>query len=106
MLLALGNADSIVRANTSAAQAAAITDVASQLSIAFTTTLVALLCGIIISLFNYWQIKQEKNYLAETDLALREHFNIWNREQHQNTDSPEIPTVKKEPSRTRKEGMP
>ena len=78
MLLALGNADSIVRATSSAAQAAAITNVASSLSLAFTTTLVALFLGLIITLLNFWQIKQEKNYLSELDRALRLHFNLWN----------------------------
>lgn len=77
LLLALGNADSIVRATNALGQAAAITNVATQLSLAFTTTLVALLLGLIISLLNYWQVKAERNYLSLMDFILRNHFNIW-----------------------------
>ena len=87
MLLALGNADNIVRATTSASQAAAITDVASNLSLAFTTTLVALLLGLVITLLNYWQIKLEKKYLAESDRLLRSHFNVWNTDMHNTSSS-------------------
>jgi len=77
LLLALGNADSIVRATNALGQAAAITDVATQLSLAFTTTLVALLLGLVISLLNYWQVKAERNYLSWVDIILRNHFNVW-----------------------------
>ena len=91
MLLALGNADSIVRATTPAAQAAAITNVATSLSLAFTTTLVALFLGLIITLLNFWQIKQEKNCLSELDRSLRRHFNLLNptRGDESSSDAPE-----------------
>ncbi|WP_436715103.1 MotA/TolQ/ExbB proton channel family protein [Roseiconus lacunae] len=67
MLLALGQADSIVRATTVAGRAAAITEVGSQLSLAFTTTLIALLLGLLTSFFSSLQRKSEQSLLARCE---------------------------------------
>lgn len=70
---ALKNADSMVRAQTVDAQAAAITGVAGSLGVAFTTTLLALVMGLITSLISDHQAFRERllvNGLEETLMPL------------------------------------
>lgn len=70
MLLALGQADSIVRATTVAGRAAAITEVGSQLSLAFTTTLIALLLGLTTSFLSSLQRKSEQSLVARCEARI------------------------------------
>lgn len=67
---ALSSADSIVRAQTAAEQAAAITAVAGTLGIAFTTTLIALLFGLITSYFDDLQSAQEGDFVRDVEESL------------------------------------
>lgn len=63
----LSSADSIVRAQTSVDQAAAINAVAGTLGIAFTTTLIALLFGLITSYFDDLQSTQEGDFVRDVE---------------------------------------
>lgn len=62
---ALGNADQVVRATDPASQAQAITGVTSLLSVAFDTTLIALVCGIPLMALMYWRKAAELRFLDE-----------------------------------------
>lgn len=71
---ALGDADTIVRATTQTDQAAAVTEVAGILGISFTTTFVALLLSMIITVIDDYQTKEEREVLEN----LRTHIlNTW-----------------------------
>jgi biopolymer transport protein ExbB/TolQ len=65
MMLALGDADSIVRAVGNEARASAIADVSGTLGIAFSTTFFALLLGITLSLFDDRQKAEEARHVNE-----------------------------------------
>ncbi len=67
---ALSGADSIVRETTALGQAAAVSDVAGTLGIAFTTTLLALLFGLISSLFNDAQATSEDTLADDIEKEL------------------------------------
>lgn len=67
---ALSASDSIVRAQTTAEQAAAITAVAGTLGIAFTTTLIALMFGLITSYFDDLQSVQEGDFVRDVEETL------------------------------------
>lgn len=67
---ALSQADSIVRAQDPGSQAAAITMVTSVLGIAFTTTLIALLMGLLLNLINSAQMHQESAIIDDVQEAL------------------------------------
>lgn len=60
LTLALSNADSIVRADGVIEQATAISNVSGTLAVAFTTTLIALVLGLVASLFNEFQVVRER----------------------------------------------
>jgi hypothetical protein len=64
---ALSQADIIVRAQDPGAQAVAISTVTSILGIAFTTTLIALVMGLITSLINYFQTYRESAMVEELE---------------------------------------
>lgn len=68
--LALMGADALVRAVTPEAQAAAVNAVASNLGIAFTTTFIALVMGIILSWLNDRQSYQERLLVTELEREL------------------------------------
>lgn len=67
---ALSQADIIVRAQDPGAQATAISTVTGVLGIAFTTTLIALLMGLVISLINYAQMHREAVLVDELEETL------------------------------------
>ena len=59
----LAGADDIVTAATPAGQSAAVSEVAGRLGVAFTTTLVALVTGLLIDLLSRWQQVNEERAL-------------------------------------------
>lgn len=63
----LSNSDSIVRATSQVEQAAAITSVSGQLGIAFTTTLIALILGLVLGIFERFQSRLETADLLELE---------------------------------------
>lgn len=67
LTIALSNADSIVRADGAIEQATAISNVSTTLAVAFTTTLIALVLGLVAGLFNDWQVVQERR-------SIRRHY--------------------------------
>jgi len=68
--LALASADSIVRASTPGAQAAAINGVSAMLGMAFTTTMIALVFGLVLTLWNDWQMARERAMIRKVFHAL------------------------------------
>lgn len=65
--LALSDSDTIVSAQTVAEQAAAITSVSGVLGLAFMSTLLALLLGLITSLLNDYQAATERQLIDELE---------------------------------------
>lgn len=65
--LALSDSDTIVSAQTVAEQAAAITSVSGVLGLAFMSTLLALLLGLITSLLNDYQATKERQLIDELE---------------------------------------
>ena len=75
---ALGDADKVVRAVDAAAQASAITGVTSLLSVAFDTTLIALICGLPMMALVYWIRSAESRFLVHLPEEL-EHNGLFKR---------------------------
>lgn len=69
ILLALPQAESIVRAATPLEQSAAISSVAGSLGLAFSTTLLALLFGLATTLLDDYQQRKENSLLAEVEVS-------------------------------------
>jgi hypothetical protein len=67
ILLALPQAESIVRAATPLEQSAAISNVAGSLGLAFSTTLLALLFGLVTTLLDDFQQRKENSLLADLE---------------------------------------
>lgn len=70
ILIALSNADSIVRAASAEGQAAAITAVSATLGLSFATTFIALILGLAFSIFDDAQKNREMAFVEETSEAL------------------------------------
>jgi hypothetical protein len=68
--LGLGDADSIVRARTPIAQAAAIQAVSANLGVAFLTTLVALLFGLFLTFLNDLQTYRERRVVVKLEQVM------------------------------------
>jgi len=66
----LSASDTIVRAQTQAGQAAALSEVAGTLGMAFTTTLLALIFGLITSLLDEYQQQRELDLINDIEGAL------------------------------------
>lgn len=70
---ALGDADIIVRATTQSAQADAVTQIASVLGVSFTTTFVALVLGVALTMLGDYQSREEREEVDRLrDLLLGE----------------------------------
>lgn len=67
ILTSLTGADAIVWATTQAERADAISQLAGELGLAFATTFIALLAGILVSFFNEQQTKSESSFIQELE---------------------------------------
>ncbi|MFY8273211.1 MotA/TolQ/ExbB proton channel family protein [Pseudoalteromonas sp. SSDWG2] len=67
ILNSLTQADSIVWATTQAQRADAISQLAGELGLAFATTFIALVAGIVVSFFNEQQTKSEGSFIQELE---------------------------------------
>lgn len=72
ILNALGDADAVSSAQDKAAQAIAIGNVSGSLSLAFSTTLIALVAVLILSLLDQWQAYVSRRVVEDTELLLTE----------------------------------
>lgn len=73
ILNALGDADAVSAAQDRATQAIAIGNISGSLSLAFSTTLIALVAVLVLSLLDQWQAYVGRRVVEDTELLLTEH---------------------------------